>query len=157
MNQLDVYYLFKRVGFLNRIAPKAIPLKYIHHPELICLNCFLSYNYACKNKKPFPLGEPEIAKSAHLSFLYARDILKDKFELAEPAIAKDAQYSYMYAIEILKEPFPLGEPVIANNVFFRNQYTYHVLKKDFYVDGVLISTFKPEPKNLTISENELNW
>ena len=61
---------FMRFKFLNRISTNSIHLKYIHHPELIGLDCILSYVYA-KQNGPFPLGEEIISKFTQYSLICA--------------------------------------------------------------------------------------
>ena len=50
---MDTRNSFMRFKFLNRIAPKAVPLKHIIHPELIILDSILAYNYAFNTKNHF--------------------------------------------------------------------------------------------------------
>jgi hypothetical protein len=70
------------------------------------------------NMKPFPLGEPAIAKDAKYSCAYALNVLETPFPLGEPAIAKHAGYSHWYALNIIKGPFPLGEEVIVKHTIY---------------------------------------
>ena len=111
----------------------------------IAKNAMYSFLYAkdiLKNK-PFKLGEPAIAKHDGYSYEYANQVLKGPFKLGEPTIAKhDGWYSYKYALYVLKGPFPLGEPTIAKNEFYSKTYTRDILKKDFYLDGKLICKYE---------------
>ena len=95
------------------------------------------YTHEVLHNKPFPLGEPAIAKDAYLAYGYARYILKGSFKLGEEAIATGPWDSLSYAKEILKGPFPLGEKAIANHAEYSKEYTKNVLKKDFYLDDKL--------------------
>jgi hypothetical protein len=85
-------------------------------------------NYAYVTKKPFPLGEPAIARSGTESLSYARHVIDKPFPLGEPAIAKSAELSAAYAVMVLGKPFPLGEPAIYNDAANRNIYKEKVLK-----------------------------
>ena len=100
------------------------------------------YTYEILHNKPFPLGEPAIAKDAYLAYGYARYILKGPFKLGEGAIATGPWESLYYAKEILKGPFPLGEKAIAKNAEYSKDYTKNILKKDFYLDGKLICNYE---------------
>ena len=100
------------------------------------------YTYEILHNKPFPLGEPAIAKNAYLAYGYARYILKGPFKLGEGAIATGPWESLYYAKEILKGPFPLGEKAIAKGTEYSKEYTKNVLKKDFILDGKLICKYE---------------
>ena len=147
---------FMRFKFLNRISTNIIHLKYIQHQELIALDCILSYVYA-KQNGPFPLGEEIISKFPHYSYAYSRWVLNGPFPLGEPAISTDPHYSYMYAKHVLNGRFQLGEKEIAKETYIRSQYVNDVLLKDFYIDDVLISSYKKPLHTLEILESDLNW
>jgi hypothetical protein len=105
-------------------------------------NYSFKYTHEILHNKPFPLGEPAIAKNAYLAYSYARFILKEPFKLGEPAIATSPWESLFYAKNILEAPFPLGEKAIAKRAEYSKEYTHEVLKKDFYLDGKLICKYE---------------
>ena len=116
--------------------------KHSYEKELAKTNPKWAFEYTSEHGKDKEL-EPIIAKSAKYSYMYAKDILKNKpFKLGEPAIAKHDGYSYEYANQVLKGPFKLGEPTIAKNEFYSKTYTQDILKKDFYLDGKLICKYE---------------
>jgi hypothetical protein len=45
-----------------------------------------AYDYVYDENVRFELGESMIAKDAHYSYWYARDVIKGRFELGEPKI-----------------------------------------------------------------------
>ena len=100
------------------------------------------YTYEILHNKPFPLGEPAIAKSAYLAYGYARYILKGPFKLGEGAIATGPWESLYHAKTVLNGPFKLGEPAIAKDEYYSEKYTQDVLKKDFILDGKLICKYE---------------
>jgi hypothetical protein len=102
-----------RFKFLNRISTNSIHLKYIHHPELIALDCILSYNYA-KQNGPFSLGEEIISKFPHYSYAYSRWVLNGPFPLGEPAISTDPHYSYMKEYNLMR--------LVLDDVYILNEY-----------------------------------
>ena len=100
------------------------------------------YTHEVLHNKPFPLGEPAIAKDAYLAYGYARYILKGSFKLGEEAIATGPWESLYYAKTVLNGPFKLGEPAIAKDEYYSEKYTQDVLKKDFVLDGKLICKYE---------------
>lgn len=63
------------------------------------------------------------------SYLYARQVLRDRFELGEKSIATDAFYSYMYSRYVLHSRFKLGEPVINTDEEYSYKYDRDVIKR----------------------------
>ena len=63
----------------------------------------------------------------------------------------------MYAKHVLNGRFQLGEKEIAKETYIRSQYVNDVLLKDFYIDDVLISSYKKPIHSLEILESGLNW
>jgi len=77
--------------------------------------------------KPWPEGEPAIAKHPYLALLYARDILAGPFPAGEPAIASERSYAFDYANEVLRGRFPEGEPEIRKSKGLWKKYTTNVV------------------------------
>lgn len=73
----------------------------------------LSYHYALCSERPFPLGEPAIAKDPSVAIDYARDVLHGPFPAGEEAMATRGGIAITYAMDVLRGPFPLGERAIA--------------------------------------------
>jgi len=93
-----------------------------------------AYHYAAfiLNEKPFPAGEPAIAKDAFYSYYYSISILNNPFPAGEPAIATNADFSYMYASNFFNGVgWPLGEAIIAKNGANSYYYATRVIKKPF--------------------------
>lgn len=70
-----------------------------------------------------------IATEPKESYLYARQVLRNRFELGEKAIATDAFYSYMYSCYVLRSRFKLGEPVINTDEEYSYKYDRDVTKR----------------------------
>jgi len=89
-----------------------------------------------------PELEAIISKSAYLSFLYAKDNIKERFILAEPIISKDALYSYWYARYIIKGRWELGEAAISKDAIVTYWYALFVIKgrlPDFMHNAMIFS------------------
>lgn len=96
--------------------------RYPEGEEAISKDGYFSLKYAQLLNKPFPLGEKEIARYDHYSYVYASFVLKKPFPEGEASISNSAKYSFMYATEILKKRFPLGEDAILADGVYRNLY-----------------------------------
>jgi hypothetical protein len=69
-----------------------------------------------------------IKKSARISYLYARYILKERWIEVEPIICKDSWYSYMYAKHVINGPWKECEPAIMKDPESIFYYTKYILK-----------------------------
>ena len=67
-------------------------------------------------------GEAAIAKKAHLSYLYAKNLIKGPFSLGEPIIATYPEIALKYAKYVLKGPFPLCELTIYKEFSYAFEY-----------------------------------
>ena len=113
-----------------------------HEKEIAKTNPKWAFEYASEHGRDKEL-EPIIAKSAAYSFKYTYEILHNKpFPLGEPAIAKKEYCSVLYAQHVLYDRFELAEPTIAKNTKYSKEYTQEVLMKDFILDGKLICKYE---------------
>ncbi|NIO44458.1 MAG: hypothetical protein GTN36_02790, partial [Candidatus Aenigmarchaeota archaeon] len=83
---------------LNLDINKSYTIKYIYD-KLDKNKIELMFNYTNEilklfGSKVFKKNKDAISKNAYYSYLYARNVIKDRFEKGEEAISKDAQYSY---------------------------------------------------------------
>ena len=88
-------------------------LNHTHEKEIAKTNPKWAFEYALNHGKDEEL-ESIIAKSADYSFKYTYEILHNKpFPLGEPAIAKDPYYSKKYTNDVLKKDFILDGKLIC--------------------------------------------
>jgi hypothetical protein len=96
------------------------------------------------NPRQFHLEEI-ISKNSYYSYMYARDIIKERFVLAEKNISKDPSWSYSYATGILKCRFIEAENRISESPYWSYLYAKDVIKGRF-IEG-----------EESISDNEENY
>ena len=68
----------------------------------------IAYLYAKTIRKPFPKGEPVLAKSAQWAFLYTLHVTRKPFPAAEKAML-DGNVGYDYAMMFMDKRWPAGE------------------------------------------------
>jgi hypothetical protein len=90
--------------------------------NLFATNCEYALAYALLIKKRFAQGEEVISKHCHVSYRYARFVVRGPFPLGEPAIAQDAEFSFYYAKQVLNGRFLAGEEAIAKNPHLSLKY-----------------------------------
>lgn len=76
----------------------------------------------CRNQNNRTLElEKIIATNAQTSYLYAKEIIKDRFILGEKIISQEVFYSFLYAQHVIKGPF-----IECHSIIFNSSY-----KKDY--------------------------
>ena len=86
---------------------------YSHEKEMAKTKPKWAYEYVSKHGKDEDL-EPTIAKDAYYSYLYAEEVLRRKpFPLGEPIIAKSEKYAKKYTQSILFKDFYLDGKLIC--------------------------------------------
>ena len=81
------------------------------------MNVSIAYQKAKQlNQRDLEL-ETIISMHAQTSYVYAKDIIKDRFILGEKTISKDIHYSLLYAQHVIKGPFHLCHPIIFNSSY----------------------------------------
>jgi hypothetical protein len=97
--QNEEYYLL-----LKKIQKTTDQDEIDKYENLISKDMYCAYQYAVHTKKRFLKGEKEISKSASLSFLYAKEIIRDRFLEGEREIFKDINMCYDYVTNVVKKP-----------------------------------------------------
>lgn len=92
---------------------------------------FKAYYHALYNNYPKEDLEPVIKTHSYFSYLYAKNILKQRFYLGEESIAFDSEYAYLYAKNIIKGPWEEGELSIAKSKKYAYNYAKNILKGRF--------------------------
>jgi hypothetical protein len=82
-----------------------------------------AYKICYKKNKRITKLENIIASSSYYSYMYARDVVKNRFEEGEKEISTASNWSFGYAKNIIKAPFPLGHPAIFNSESSRSNYS----------------------------------
>ena len=82
-----------------------------------------AFNECLSRGERIPELEDVISTNSYFSYLYARDVIKNRFIEGEKSIATDLECSYYYAHDVLKGPFHLGHPIIFKS-YYKNDYLY---------------------------------
>lgn len=90
--------------------------------EIIIQDAFTSYLYAREIiKDRWFEAESNIAKSS-CAIQYARDVIKGRWSEAEKIISKSPRDSFIYARDVTKGRFEEGEDAIVTESFYMIQY-----------------------------------
>lgn len=100
--------LFDPMKAANFCIKKMMPVKELE--PIISTNGQASANYAtfCL-KKPFPIGEAEIAKNPDAAYMYANFVLKFQFPLCHKYIVKNVRATYNYIKDLLDPDIDFAE------------------------------------------------
>jgi hypothetical protein len=74
------------------------------YEDMIAKDMYCSFQYAKSLNRRFEKGEKTISQSSKLSFLYAKEILKERFTDGEQEIFSNIDLTYEYVTSFIKKP-----------------------------------------------------